>query len=95
MLLTSTSDKIQVVTGSAANLDVHADWIDNLSGAMAPGRTNTPAITTAATTDVVGAPASSTQRKVKDHLHHQRRMRAFRATTVSVNAHGRHELRSR
>lgn len=64
ILLTSTSDKLQIVTSAAATVDVHASWVDNTSTAVTPGRTNT-AITTAATTDVVAAPAASTQRNVK------------------------------
>jgi hypothetical protein len=64
LLLTSTSDKLQVVTASAVTVDVHASWVDNLSGTITPGRTNT-AITTAATTDVVAAPAASTQRNIQ------------------------------
>lgn len=65
LLLTSTSDIIRVVTGSAASVEVHASWVDNASGTITPGRTNTPAIATATTTTIVAAPASSTQRNVK------------------------------
>lgn len=65
LLLTSTSDLIQVVTGSAGGLDVHASWVDNASGTITPGRTNTASITTAATTTVVASPGASTQRNVK------------------------------
>lgn len=64
LLLTSTSDKIQVVTGSAVNIDVHASWVDLASGTVTPDRKNTK-ISTAATTDVVPAPAASTMRNVK------------------------------
>ena len=64
LLLTSTSDLIQVVTGSARTVHVHASWIDNAAGTITPGRTNT-IITTAATTTVVGSPAASTQRNVQ------------------------------
>lgn len=67
LLLTSTSDKIQVVTGSAADIEVHASWVDNASGTITPGRTNTAPITTGTTTDVVASPAASTQRNVR-HL---------------------------
>lgn len=65
LLLTSATDKIQVITGSAGTVNVHASWVDNLSGTITPGRTNTASITTAATTDVVAAPAASTQRNIK------------------------------
>src|SRR4029077_18291919 len=65
ILLTSTSDAISVVTSSAANTDIHASWMDNLSGVVTPGRTNTASITSATTTTIVAAPAVSTQRNVK------------------------------
>lgn len=64
LLLTSTSDLIQVVTGSAVTVDVHASWIDFTATTQTPGRTNTP-ITTATTITVVSSPAASTQRNVK------------------------------
>jgi len=67
LLLTSTSDLIQVITGSAGDHEVHASWLDNAAGTITPGRTNTASITTAATTTVVGSPGASTQRNVK-HL---------------------------
>ena len=62
LLLTSTSDLVQIVTGSSASVEVHADWMDNASGTITPGRTNTAAITGAATTTVVASPGVSTQR---------------------------------
>lgn len=65
LLLTSTSDKIQVVTGSAAAVKCHASWIDNNAGTVTAGRTNTASITTATTTDIVAAPAASTARNIK------------------------------
>jgi len=64
ILLTSTSDALQVVSGQAAALDVHASWVDTLAGAITPGRSN-HAITTATTTTVVNAPAASAQRNIK------------------------------
>ena len=62
--LTSTSDLISVVTGSAAQIDCHASYIDLSSGTVTPGRTNT-SITTATTTTIVGSPGASTTRNVK------------------------------
>jgi len=64
LLLTSTSDKIDLITGQAADIDVHASYVDWASATATPGRKNT-AISTATTTDVVAAPASSTTRNVK------------------------------
>lgn len=65
LLLTSTSDLIQVVTGSAGTINVRADYMDNNSGTITPGRTNTATISTAATTTVVASPGSGVQRNVK------------------------------
>lgn len=64
LLLTATTDKLQVVTSVAADVDVHASYMDHSSGTVTPGRQNT-AITTATTTDVVSSPAASTQRNIK------------------------------
>lgn len=64
IILASTADKVQVISSAVAALDVHASWLDNASGAVTPGRTNS-AITTATTTDVVGSPASGVQRNLE------------------------------
>lgn len=64
ILLTSTSDKLQVITSSGADIDVHATYVDLSGTTVTPSRTNT-LITTATTTDIVGSPASSTQRTIK------------------------------
>jgi len=65
LLLTSTSDIIRIVTGTAVStITVHASWVDNASGTITPGRTNT-AITSATTTTVVASPGASTQRNVR------------------------------
>lgn len=65
LLLTSTSDIIEVVTGSAVTIDVHASWVDkDASDFITPGSTNT-SITTATTTTVVPAPAADIQRNVQ------------------------------
>jgi hypothetical protein len=67
LLLTSTSDIIRVVTGTTgASINAHASWVDNASGAITPGRTNTAAITTNTTTTIVASPGASTQRNVKN-----------------------------
>jgi len=65
--LASTSDLIQVVTSHAAQVEVHSSWVDLNGTTVTPGRTNTPHITTATTTAVVGSPAASTVRNIK-HL---------------------------
>lgn len=80
LLLASTSDKIRLTTGSATNIDVHASWVDGVSS-VTPGRTNTP-ITTATTTDIVGAPGSSTYRTVKTITIRNRDASTSNAVTV-------------
>lgn len=66
LLCIGTTDKIQVITGSAVNVDVHASYMDydSAGGTVTPGRQNTK-ISTATTTDVVGAPGSGKTRNVK------------------------------
>ena len=65
LLLTSTSDVVRIVTGTATStIEVHASYIDVAAGVVTPGRTNTR-ITTASTTTVVPSPAASTQRNLK------------------------------
>lgn len=64
LLLASTADLLRIVTSAAVTVDVHASWVDLNGSTVTPGRTNT-AISTAATTTVVGSPASSTYRTVK------------------------------
>lgn len=64
IILASTSDKLQIVTGSAGSIDAHVSWLDNTSGALAVSRGNA-AITTATTTDIVASPASGVQRNVR------------------------------
>jgi hypothetical protein len=65
LLLTSVTDIIRIVTGTATTtIECHASYVDVSGTTVTPGRTNTR-ITTAATTTVVAAPAASTQRNVK------------------------------
>lgn len=65
LLLTSTSDIIRLVTGTATTtIEVHASYVDVSGTTITPGRTNTR-ITTAATTTIVASPGASTQRNVK------------------------------
>lgn len=65
LLLNATTTKVQVVTGSASSVDVHASYVDNASGSFTTGEQNT-AIATATTTDVVAAPGSGVVRNIKE-----------------------------
>jgi len=65
LLLTSTSDLVQLTTGTATStIEVHASYVDVNGTTITPLRINTR-ITTAATTTIVASPAASTQRNVK------------------------------
>lgn len=81
IILSSTSDKLQVVTSAAVTVDVHASWMDYNGTTVTPSRTNS-AITTATTTDVVASPGASTQRNVKSL--HIRNKHASTSTGVTV-----------
>lgn len=62
--LALTTDKLQLTTSAAVTVDVHTSFADLSGTTVTPGKQNT-AITTAATTDIVAAPAASTVRNVK------------------------------
>src|SRR5215471_10063733 len=83
LLLTSTTDQLQVVTSSAATTNVHASWVDTntAAGTVTPGRTNTN-IAAAATTGVAGSPVSGVQRNVKSL--HVRNAHATLVNTITV-----------
>jgi len=67
LILSSTSDLVTVTATTAATLEVHASWMDNASGTITPGRTNTATISSTTETTIVAAAASGSQRNVK-HL---------------------------
>lgn len=65
LFLASTSSKIQLITADAVTVDVYAAYTDFVSpSTVTPGAKHT-AISTAATTDIVLAPAASTYRTIK------------------------------
>ena len=65
ILLASTSDLVQIITGGTQSIQVHASYVDITAlGTVTPGRLNTT-ITSATTTTVVGSPGASTYRNVK------------------------------
>jgi hypothetical protein len=68
MIILASTDALQVVSSAAATLDILASWVDlkaDGSGDPAIGRTPT-AMTTATTTSIVAAPASTFVRNVKE-----------------------------
>ena len=80
LLLASVTDKLQVLTGSVGPVDVHASWMDNVSGSVVPGRTNTNIVTNG-TFDVVASPGANTQRNIKT-LHLRNRAASPIAITI-------------
>lgn len=79
--LIATTDKLQLVTDSAADVDVVASFSD-LSGSTVTPDKQLTAITTATTTDVLAAPASSTSRRL--HFMSIRNKDTADSTTVTV-----------
>jgi len=67
LLLTSVTDKLQIVTGSAVAVDVHASYVDITlaTGNFASAAPQNTLITTAATTDVVSSPGAGIARNIQ------------------------------
>lgn len=87
LLLTSTADRLQVVTANAAAIDVHASWVETGStGTITPGRTNT-AITTATTTSIAGIPTAAAQRNIKT-LHIRNKDTALTGNVIVQHTNG-------
>jgi hypothetical protein len=66
IILDSVNDALQLISDTNTAVDIHATWVDieNSSGTITPGRTNS-AIVTPSTINIVAAPAASFQRNVK------------------------------
>ena len=65
MILAGTSAKVVMSTSSTADIAVCASWTDITPTTLTGGNDNTLS-NTAAVTDIVGSPAASTQRQVKN-----------------------------
>jgi hypothetical protein len=64
ILLTATTESLELVTGSALSTDWTVAYADHTTTAFTPG-SGQGNVATAATTSIVAAPAASTQRQVK------------------------------
>lgn len=65
MILSGTTDILELVTGQAGTIDVVADLVDFTAGAGAPLDSQVTAISTATTTTIVSAPGASHRTRVK------------------------------
>lgn len=81
LLLASISDLFELVTSSAANVDIVASYVDLSGSTVTPGRQATT-IAAAATTTIVSSPAASTYRTVKTL--HIRNRHASTSNTVTI-----------
>jgi hypothetical protein len=68
MDLTATDQSLQVVTSAAGSIDFAASWVDLPASGSAEVESADGNIATATTTTIVAAPASGTDRKVKQLL---------------------------
>jgi hypothetical protein len=64
LLLTGTSDLIQIITSTTADIYVHISYVDRSGDTITPDRKNTN-ISSAATTTVVTSPTTGVQRNVQ------------------------------
>src|ERR1051326_2587367 len=64
IVLPNTTDKLQLVTSGTSAIDVTASYSDNNSGTLSHNRQLT-AISSAATTDVLGSPGASNVRALQ------------------------------
>lgn len=66
LLLTATTDKLQLTTSAAATVDVHASYMDHtIATDDVEGGRQLTAITTATTTDILAAPGAGVTRNMK------------------------------
>lgn len=63
IVLEASTDSLELVTSSTAGIDYNCSWTENTTSSFLPGK-SAGAISSATTTTVVSAPASSTQRNV-------------------------------
>lgn len=65
IVLNTTSDIIRVITGSAAAVDVHVTYVDNVASVPYLAARQNTAISVASTTTILSSPGASTQRQIK------------------------------
>jgi hypothetical protein len=84
LIVQSTTDILRVVTGQAADIEVHVSWMDKNGSTFTPGRTNLASITTATTTNIIDMTgvAAGTYRNIK--LLSLRNNHASTACTITI-----------
>lgn len=87
ILLTATSETLEVATSSTASIDYKCEFADITTTTFTPGTSqgNIAAITT---TIIVSAPAASTQRQVKECRFYNRSTTASQTLTVKFDTSG-------
>lgn len=83
-----TTDKIQVITSTTADIEAHASWVDvdtATGNIFTPGKTNTK-ITTATTTDITPVPSSGQVKNVKFISLRNKHASSSNDVTVQFNA---------
>lgn len=90
IFLSGTTDKLQLITSSAATIDVNAGYVDagSASGTVSAIAPQNTAISSATTTDIVGAPGSSTIRNVKQFTARNKDASLSCDVTVQINVSG-------
>jgi hypothetical protein len=90
LVLTATTDKIQLTTTSTANVDVVAGFIDRdqTTGDVGAANRQLTTINTATTTDIVAAPAATTTRNIRYLSVRNRHATASNDVTVVFDANG-------
>ncbi len=84
LLLTATTEKLQLITSATCTVDIYADWVDLTSaGAFSAADALGTKVTTATTTDIVPAPGASVLRNVKLLIIHN--THASTSVTVTLN----------
>lgn len=89
MINLESTDKISLISSGTADLDVFASYVDRISSTevQTPGRKPT-AIVTAATTDIVLAPAAGTVRNIKSIVIKNKHASGSQTVTPQINVSG-------
>lgn len=87
ILLTSTSHILELLTGAAGSVDYEVDYVDITTSTFTPGHLEGN-ITTATTTTIVSAPASSTQRQIQSITLINKSSSAEQTVTVKFDVSG-------